>query len=148
MVSRNVSTLSVIGIVSALTIATAASAAPKGGEGKMTTNVPANYRQVVARYLKGKMGVRKVLKAEISRPGTWSRWDGVRPIACVRWQEQGLLMVETLSVGFMFQNGQVSEQFDPQPNNPAAGGAFAGLLLNAATCGKLTYIPFPEFKTK
>jgi len=50
----------------------------------------------------------------------------------------------THEIGFMFENGQISETFEPRPNNPALGGAFAGNLRYAVTCGKLAYGPFPE----
>jgi hypothetical protein len=47
-------------------------------------------------------------------------------------------------MGFTFENAKIAEVFNPDEINPAAGGAFAAAVKNAATCGKLTYSPFPE----
>lgn len=109
--------------------------------------VPSNYRQVVAHYIATKMDTGKVLKAEISRPGVWERPEfvgGPRPIACARWTAQGPIIQQTHTIAFMFENGKVSEIFDPQYINLGAGGAFGAWVKNAATCGKLAYGPFPE----
>lgn len=112
-----------------------------------TTAVPSNYRLLVAGYLASKWDKRKILKAEISRPGDWVGpfgLGGPRPIACVQLTIQGPLIQQTLAMGFTFENGQIAEVFNPDEINPAAGGAFAAAVKNAATCGKLAYSPFPE----
>jgi hypothetical protein len=102
---------------------------------------------MVARYLAANVDRGKVLRAEISRPGLWEGpfgWGGARPIVCARWTAQGPLIQQTYSLAFMFKGGQIEETFDPNAINPAAGGAFAAAARNAATCGKLSYAPFPE----
>jgi hypothetical protein len=71
-----------------------------------------------------------------------------RPIACARYRFQGWLIEQTVELGFIFENGRLSDVFNPNPNNPALGGAFAGALTYAVTCGKLTYGPFPELVKK
>lgn len=112
-----------------------------------TTTVPQNYRLLVAGYLASKWDKRKILKTEISGPGDWVGPFGLgspRPIACVQLTIQGPLIQQTVAMGFTFENGQIAEVFNPDEVNPAAGGAFAAAMKNAATCGKLTYSPFPE----
>ncbi len=109
--------------------------------------VPANYRQLLANYVAKGTDMSKVLKAEISPPGAWEDpiFGGSRPIACTRITIRGSIIDQTYSTGFMFEKGQIAEAFDPAGHNPAAGGAFAGAVKNAVTCGKLTYGAFPEF---
>jgi len=109
--------------------------------------VPSNHRQVVARYIATKMNPGRVLRAEISRPGVWERPEfagGPRPIVCARWTAEGPIIQQTHTIAFMFENGKISEVFDPQYINPAAGGAFGAWVKNAATCGKLSYVRYPE----
>jgi hypothetical protein len=123
-----------------------------GGAGtRKTPNafaVPPNYRKVVARYFVANVQTGKTLKAQISRPGVWSARSslvgGPRPIVCVLWRAQGPIIEQDHALGFMFENGKVSETFNPQYANPAAGGYLGAALLNAATCGKLSYRPFRE----
>jgi len=154
MVSRH-SLPAVIGVLTAALTLLGACATDatfvKPGEHR-TIVVPSNYRQLVAHYIAANVDRGKVLKAEISRPGVWDRADfvgGPRPIACARWTAQGPIIQQTYSVGFMFENGKISESFYPENINPGAGGAFGALLKNAATCGNLAYVPFPELmKTK
>ena len=111
------------------------------------TAVPANYRQLLARNFAAKTDLSKLRKAEISQPGVWVGPFGLgkpTPIACAVLTIQGPLIQQTYAVGFTFQNGQIADVFSPDASNPAAGGAFAGAMKNAATCGKLSYTPFPE----
>jgi hypothetical protein len=109
--------------------------------------VPSSYRQVVARHFAANIKTGKMLKAEISRPGVWSRPDwvgGSRPIVCIRWRARGDFIDQNYALGFMFENGKVAEVFNPEYANPAAGGYLGAAMLNAATCGKLSYSPFQE----
>jgi hypothetical protein len=109
--------------------------------------VPANYRGLVVRYLAANNQGGKVLKAEISRPGVWESPLGLtspRPIVCAKWVAQGPFIQQSHSLAFTFEGGKIAEVFDPGYINPAAGGAFAAALKDAATCGKLAYGPFPE----
>jgi hypothetical protein len=137
-------------IVGALVLggcATTDAGGPGGEKISKAVAVPTNYRQVVARHFATTNRTGKMLKAEISRPGVWSRpsWvGGPRPIVCIRWKARGDLIDQSYSLGFMFENGKVAETFNPQYANPAAGGYLGAALLNAATCGKLAYGPFPE----
>ena len=123
----------------------AVDAGPAKGVGSTASLVPSNYRQLVARYIAANVSRGQVLKAEISQPGVWAeRWDGPHPIACVRWRAQGPLIQQNFALGFIFRNGQIVEAFNPEYANPAAGGYLGAALLNAVTCGKLAYSPFPE----
>lgn len=126
---------------------TDAAGVDKSGANTTTAAVPSNYRSMVARYIAAKVDRGKVLQAEISRPGLWEGplgLGGVRPIVCAKWKAQGSLIQQNYSLGFTFKDGQIAEAFDPETINPAAGGAFAAAMKNAATCGKLSYSPFPE----
>ena len=112
-----------------------------------TTTVPPNYRQMIVRHLTANRDMSKILKAEISAPGEWVGPFGLgspRPIVCVQLTVQGPLIQQTYAMGFTFENAKIAEVFNPDEINPAAGGAFAAAVKNAATCGKLTYSPFPE----
>lgn len=123
----------------------AGDAAGEKGQGVPKAYVaPANYRQVVAHHFLASIKTGKMLKAEISRPGEWPRLDGSRAIVCVNWRAQGPLIEQNYTLGFMFENGKVSETFNPDYINPGAGGALGAAILNASTCGKLTYDAFPE----
>lgn len=127
--------------------ATTDAASGKPGAAKTTTSVPPGYRQLIARYIQTKVDTGKVLKAEISRPGLWESPIGIfepKSIACARWEAQGAIIQQTYVLAFTFENGQISDTFDPRYINPAAGGAFGAALKHAATCGKLSYSPFPE----
>jgi hypothetical protein len=118
---------------------------PKKAQGAARSDIPSNYRQVVARYLTKNASGSKVLKAEISRPGVWSqRWDGPHQIVCARWVTRGPFIDQTNTLGFIFRSGQIVEVFNPGYANPAMGGFLGAALLNAATCGKLAYSPLPE----
>lgn len=107
--------------------------------------VPANYKELIALDLARSPS--KLIKAEISLPGLWEDplgLSGARPIACARLTIDGAIIEQTYRLGYIFENGQIADKFDPSPNNPAAGGAFAGALRDSVTCGKLTYAAFPE----
>lgn len=109
--------------------------------------VPANYRQLVARHIAQLPQRAPVLRAQISPPGLWESPLGlgtVAPIACARLTIQGSFSPTTFSLAFRFKDGQISQMFNPEFNNPAAGGIFAAMALNSVTCGKLSYRPFPE----
>jgi hypothetical protein len=109
--------------------------------------VPGNYRQQVARHLIADLKGGKILKAEIARPGVWESPLGLtspRPIVCAKWVSQGPVIQQSHSLAFTFENGKIADVFDPGYINPAAGGAFAAALKDSATCGKLSYVPFPE----
>ena len=110
--------------------------------------VPGNYRLVVARWLAENPSRARVLKAQISRPGVWESPLGLgsAPIACARLTVESTLSPVTYGIGFRFKNGQIIEAFNPEYNNPAAGGLFGAALKNSVTCGKLAYGPFPEFR--
>jgi hypothetical protein len=132
-------------LLGACTTSDAGSAKP--GAVKAATAVPPNYRQLMARYIAANVDRGKVLKAEISRPGVWESPIGLfepKPIACARWTAQGAIIQQTYVLAFTFENGKIAEAFDPGYINPAAGGAFAAAIKQAATCGKLSYSPFPE----
>jgi hypothetical protein len=66
-----------------------------------------------------------------------------KPIACARWVARGPIIDQTHVLAFTFENGKIADTFDPTYVNPAMG-ALSAALLNAATCGKLSYAPFPE----
>jgi hypothetical protein len=109
--------------------------------------VPGNYRQLVAHYFAQNLRDYNILKAEIARPGVWESPLGLtsaRPIVCAKWVSQGPVIQQSHSMAFTFENGQIAEAFDPGYINPGAGGAFGAAIKDAATCGKLTYGPFPE----
>jgi hypothetical protein len=114
--------------------------------------VPANYRQLVARNISArKMDLVKLVCAEISSPGEWQGpfgLGGKRPIVCARLTIDGPIIRQTYNLGYTFQNGEIAEVFDPDSVNPAAGGAFGAALKSAATCGKLSYSPFPELSKR
>ena len=120
---------------------------PPGASGESGQRVPANYRQLVARnILASKMDLAKLVSAEISSPGEWEGpfgLGGKRPIVCARLTIDGPIIRQTYNLGYTFQNGEIAEVFDPDSVNPAAGGAFGAALKSAATCGKLSYSPFP-----
>src|SRR5262249_5035144 len=101
----------------------------KGGEKiSKSVAVPSGYRQLVARHFAANIQTGKMLKAEISRPGVWSRPDwvgGSRPIVCIRWKARGEFIDQSYSLGFMFENGKIAETFNPEYGNPAAGGYLA-----------------------
>ena len=115
---------------------------------KDTDAVPGNYRQVIARYIAQNPPRAKLLNAQISRPGIWESPLGLgsAPIACARLTIESTFSPTTYSIGFRFRNGSIIEAFNPQYNNPAAGGLFTAMLKNSITCGKLVYGPFPEVK--
>ena len=117
-----------------------------------TTTVPPNYRQLIVRHVAANWDMSRILKAAISAPGEWVGPFGLgnpRPIVCVQITIQGPLIQQTSTMGYTFENGQIAEVFNPDEINPAAGGAFAAAVKNAATCGKLAYLPFTELaKTK
>jgi hypothetical protein len=101
---------------------------------------------MVLHYITANADRGKVLKAEISQPGVWEGPLGMgqaRPIVCATWTAQGPLIQQSYSLGFMFQNGQISEAFNPREINPATG-VIAAAGKDAFTCGKLSYSPFPE----
>jgi hypothetical protein len=109
--------------------------------------VPGNYKKLVAASLSEKMDFSTFIKAEISEPGLWENMispSSSRPIACARVTIEGVLGQQSYSVGYLFVNGRIDSVFNPSEVNPAAGGYFAAALKDAATCGKLTYGPFPE----
>ena len=111
--------------------------------------VPGNYRQVIARYFAANPPRYKLLNALISPPGMWNSPLGASwsaPIACARLTVETTYSPSTYTVGFRFKNGTIIEAFDPQYNNPAAGGLFAAALKNSVTCGPLTYRSYPELK--
>jgi hypothetical protein len=110
--------------------------------------VPANYRLVIARWLAENPSRAKVLQAQISRPGVWEGplGFGSAPIACARLTVESTLSPVTYGIGFRFKDGKIIEAFNPEYNNPAAGGFFGAALKNSVTCGKLAYGPFPEFR--
>lgn len=109
--------------------------------------VPGNYRQLIARHIAQHPQRARLLNAQISPPGLWESPLGlgtVAPIACARLTIRGTFSPTTFSIGYRFKDGQISQTFNPEFNNPAAGGIFAAMALNSVTCGKLTYRPFPE----
>lgn len=111
--------------------------------------VPGNYRQVIARHFAANPPRYKLLNALISPPGMWNSPLGASwsaPIACARLTVETSYSPSTYTVGFRFRNGQIIEAFDPEYNNPAAGGLFTAMLKNSVTCGPLTYRPYPELK--
>jgi hypothetical protein len=101
-------------------------------------------------YAQSNTPMSDILKAEITAPaiGWMGIFDGGnRPIACVRLtvKSQGLFSdTATHVTGFTFENGKIARAFNPEAINPAAGGAFAAAIVNANTCGNLTYGAFPE----
>ena len=122
-------------------------ATTQAGGANAAAGVPPNYRQLVARNIAASTDLSKLLKAEISQPGEWVGPFGLgrsRPIACAVLTVQGPFIQQTYALGFIFQDGQIAEVFNPSASNPAAGGAFAAALKNSVTCGKLSYSPFPE----
>lgn len=126
--------------------ATTDAASGKPGAIKTSTAVPPNYRQLIARHILANVDRGKVLKTEISRPGVWESPIGFfepKPIACARWVARGPIIDQTHVLAFTFENGKIADTFDPTYVNPAMG-ALSAALLNAATCGKLSYAPFPE----
>ena len=97
------------------------------------------------------MDLAKLVSAEISSPGEWEGpfgLGGKRPIVCARLTIEGPIIRQTYNLGYTFQNGEIAEVFDPDSVNPAAGGAFGAALKSAATCGKLSYSPFPELSKR
>jgi hypothetical protein len=123
-------------------------ASAQSGKGSSTA-VPSNYRQQIAAHIRARFDRRKVLKAEISRPGVWEGpWGlgGSRPFACAKWLFQGPWIQQNMALAFTFENGKIAETFDPGYVNPGAGGAFGAALKTSATCGKasLAYSRFPE----
>lgn len=130
-----------------LTSAAAQNKGKKPPAAKTADAVPGIYRQLIARHIAQNPPRARLLKAEISRPGLWESPFGIvaaAPIACARLTVEGTFSPTTYAIGYRFRDGQILETFNPQYNNPAAGGPFAGMLLNSLTCGKLTYRPFPE----
>lgn len=107
--------------------------------------VPSNYRQVVAVYFVAYVKTGKMLEAEISHPGMGAKLsvDDPRPIVCIHWRERGQFADQSYALGFMFEKGKVAETFNPDYIDPAAG-ALGAAILNSATCGLLSYSPFPE----
>ena len=116
---------------------------------------PPAYRQLIARkiveaYAKDNLPMSRILKAEITAPA--AGWMGItgggnRPIVCARLtvKSQGLFSDQaTYVVGYTFEKGQVADEFFPESINPALGGAVGAAIRNAATCGNLSYGPFPE----
>jgi hypothetical protein len=141
----------------------AAETGPASGARASTANASANpsyaappgYRQVIARkiaesYAKDNSPISKILKAEITAPA--DGWMGIfnggnRPIVCVRLtvKSDGLFSDKSTYVtGYTFEKGQVADVFNPEAINPAAGGALAAAIVNANTCGNLTYGAYPE----
>ncbi len=126
--------------------ATTDAAPGKAGAVKAWTAVPPGYRQLIARHILANVDRGKVLKAEISRPGVWESPIGMfdpKPIACARWVARGPIIDQTFTLAFTFENGKIADSFDPTYVNPAMG-AFSAMVLNAATCGKLSFASFPE----
>jgi hypothetical protein len=126
--------------------ATTDAASGKTGGANRATAVPPNYRQLIARHILANVDSGKVLKAEISRPGVWESPIGLfepKPIACARWDAQGPIIQQTHVLAFTFENGKIADTFDPRYVNPAMG-ALSAAIKHAATCGKLSYAPFPE----
>jgi hypothetical protein len=125
--------------------ATTDAGGPDGEKIPKAVAVPSNYRQLVARYFAANVHHGKMLNAEISHPGVWSSWiGGSRPIVCIKWRARGEFIDQNYSLGFKFENGKIAEAFNPEYANPGAGGYLGAAMLNAATCGKLSYAPFPE----
>ena len=112
--------------------------------------VPANYRQLVARHIAQNPPRARLLNSQISPPGVWEAPLGIgspAPIVCARLTIESTFSPTTYSIGYRFKDGQIQDTFNPQANNPAAGGLFASMMLNSVTCGKLSYRPFPELKS-
>jgi hypothetical protein len=102
---------------------------------------------LIAQYVEANWDTRKILKAEISLPGEWIGPFGLgspRAIACVKVTTEGPLIRQTYAMGFTFENEDIAEVVSPDAMKLAAGGAFAAAVKSAATCGQLTYSPFPE----
>ena len=102
--------------------------------------VPANYKLLIAKHIRA-TEKNPILSAQVSRPS--QAWMGLinggnRPIACARWTFKGSLIDQTQVAGYFFENGKISEAFYPS----YYGGA---MLL---TCGNVTYVPFPELRSK
>jgi hypothetical protein len=142
------SLLGVLGLMLTLAAcATADTAATSSSKLGKALAVPADYKQQVASYFAANVKGGKILKAEIALPGMWEApfaLAGPRPIVCARWASQGPITEQKRSLVFTFENGKIAEAFDPRSINSAAGGAFDAALKEAATCGKLAYVPFPD----
>ena len=111
----------------------------------LSTAVPPNYRQIVARNVLAKAQREKILQVQISAPGVWvGPFDlgTPRPIACVRWTRQGVFGPLEEDIGYTFSDGHIDEVFGFNPM--ANGGLVPAATKHAYTCGKLTYGPFPE----
>jgi hypothetical protein len=149
MVSREHvrSLLGAVGLLATGACATTDTAVRSSAKLDKVLGVPADYRQQVASYFAADVQGGRILKAEIALPGVWEAPSGLmgpRPIVCAKWVSQGPRTEQKHSLVFTFENGKIAEAFDPGSMNPGAGGAFDAALKEAAICGRLAYVPFPE----
>jgi hypothetical protein len=147
MALRTLSVLVVLCVAFAGGCATYSQSSPST---QATMKVPANYHQVVARYiaeLKAKSVTKsKITKAEITRPGLGFNGifsGGDRPMVCARVTYQTEYGSVSSRAAYAFSNGQIESVIYPDAFNPSSG-AFGNLIKSATTCDRLTYGPFPE----
>jgi hypothetical protein len=96
--------------------------------------------------LAASVDLNRLVKAEISLPG--EGWMGLinggnRPMACVNLTFDGPLIPQTQTTGYTFKNGLIDDAFSIEVY---PGGAVMAVIASATTCGKFTYVPFPELR--